>query len=132
MSRKKKFDFDLIVKHSRDLRKNSTESENLLWNELRGRKLSGYKFSRQHPILYGGNLIRYNYFVADFYCAVKKAIIELDGSIHLATKEYDNYRDSELNYYGYNILRIKNEDLNNMQETLVSIITFLNQLPDNR
>jgi leucyl-tRNA synthetase len=88
-------------------------------------------FSRQHPILYGGNLIRYNYFVADFYCAAKKAIIELDGSIHLETKEYDNYRDSELNYPVYNILRIKNEDLENMDETLLYIITFLNQLPDN-
>ena len=77
MSRRKKFDFDLIVKHKRYLRKNSTEFENLLWNELRGRKLSGYKFSRQHPILYGGNLIRYNFFVADFYCAAKKQLLNL-------------------------------------------------------
>ena len=130
MSRRKKFDLDKIIQHSRELRKNSTEAEKILWNELRGRKLSGFKFIRQHPVLYSGNLYGYNYFVADFYCASKKAIVELDGPIHLDSLEYDEFRDTELKFLGYKILRIKNEDLQNMPETLNSILAFLKQIPE--
>lgn len=129
MSRRKKFDLEKIIKHTRELRKTMTDSERVLWNELRGRKLSGYKFLRQHPILYGGNLLRYNYFVADFYCAEKKAIIELDGTIHNSMVEYDEYRDSELNYLGYKILRIRNEELNNLQDVLSKIQDYISQIP---
>lgn len=89
MSDYKKFDFHKIKVHARELRKCMTESEKQLWKELRGRKLSGYKFHRRYPILYNGNLIRYNYFIADFYCAEKKLIIELDGSVHNSSKEYE-------------------------------------------
>jgi very-short-patch-repair endonuclease len=46
-----KFDFKKIKEHVRELRRSMTESEKLLWNELRGRRLSGYKFLRQYPIL---------------------------------------------------------------------------------
>ena len=96
MSNKKKFDLKKIRKHSQELRHNMTESEKLLWKELRNRKLSGYKFLRQHPILYNGNLIRFNYFVADFYCSEKKVVIELDGPVHDTSEKYDHFRDSEL------------------------------------
>jgi len=75
MSESRKFDFGEIKKHARNLRKNMTESERLLWEELRERRLSGYKFLRQHPILYKGNLTRYNYFIADFFCDTKKVVI---------------------------------------------------------
>ena len=128
MSMSKKFDFTEIKKHARELRNNMTESEVLLWNELRGRKLSGYKFLRQHLILYKGYLIRYNYFIADFYCFETKAVIELDGPIHDTTKEYDQFRDTELEELGYSILRIKNEELINMKEALNKIIIFLNKI----
>ena len=82
MSRLKKFDFNEIISLAKGLRESMTESETILWKELKARKLSGFKFLRQHPIIYKGNLLRYNYFVADFYCAEKKAVIELDGPIH--------------------------------------------------
>jgi very-short-patch-repair endonuclease len=49
MSEFKKFDFRKIETHARELRINMTESEKLLWNELRGKKVSGYRFLRQHP-----------------------------------------------------------------------------------
>jgi very-short-patch-repair endonuclease len=80
MSDIRKFDFRVINKHAQELRTNLTDSEKILWKELRGRKLSGYKFLRQHPILYKGNLVRLNYFIADFYCNEKKVVIEPDGS----------------------------------------------------
>ena len=79
MSEFRKFDFSLIKKHARELRNNMTESEKLLWKELRGKRISGLRFLRQHPILYKGNLSRYNYFIADFYCNEKKVIILFIG-----------------------------------------------------
>jgi leucyl-tRNA synthetase len=73
----KKIDFKRIKKHAHKQRANQTDSEKLLWEEFRGRKLSGYKFLRQHPILYQGNLIRFNYFIADFYCSEKRWLSNL-------------------------------------------------------
>jgi len=128
MSDKKKFDFKKIRKHAQELRHNMTESEKLLWKELRGRRLSGYKFLRQHPILYSGNLIRFNYFVADFYCSEKKAVIELDGPIHDTTEEYDQFKDSELINLGIHIIRIKNEELYDIARTKEKILGMLNSI----
>jgi very-short-patch-repair endonuclease len=127
-----KFDFRKIKNHVKELRKSMTESEKILWKELRGRRLSGYKFLRQHPILYKGNLIRYNYFVADFYCAIKKTIIELDGPIHDNTEEYDSFRESELKDLGFHILRIRNEELEELDIVVGKIKSFLFQVPDNK
>jgi very-short-patch-repair endonuclease len=124
----KRFDFKRITKHARELRNNMTESEKLLWKELRGRKVSGLRFLRQHPILYKGNLSKYNYFIADFYCNEKKAIIEVDGPIHDESEDYDEYRDNELEELGIRVLRIKNEELKNMKEVLNRITAFLNQI----
>ncbi|MCX6302350.1 MAG: DUF559 domain-containing protein [Bacteroidia bacterium] len=128
MSQSKKFDIKGIKKHAQDLRNNMTESEKLLWRELKGRKLSGSKFLRQHYILYKGNLTRYNYFIADFYCYARKAVIELDGPIHDTSVEYDQFRDSELQELGFHILHIKNEELSNIKEVLCKIILFLNRI----
>jgi very-short-patch-repair endonuclease len=128
MSRAKKFDFNQIKNHAREFRSNLTDSEKLLWKELKGRKLNGYKFLRQHPILYKGNLIRYNYFIADFYCFEKKAVIELDGPVHEQNLEYDAFRDEEMKELGLHILRIKNEELENMEKVLSRILIFLDSL----
>jgi len=132
MENLEKFDFRKIKNHVKELRKRMTEAEKILWKELRGRRLSGYKFLRQHPILYKGNLIRYNYFVADFYCDRKKTIIELDGPIHDTTNEYDSFRESELKDLGLHILRIRNEELVELNVVLWKIESFLLQVPDNK
>jgi len=128
MSNFKKFDFKEIKKHAQELRANQTDSEKLLWKELRGRRLSGYKFLRQHPILYKGNLIRFNYFIADFYCYEKKVVIELDGPVHDTKVEYDQYRDSELQNHEIHILHIKNEELRNMTQTLQKIKQYMDAI----
>jgi very-short-patch-repair endonuclease len=67
---------------ARDLRKNQTASEANMWNKLRNRRLLGFKFNRQYPILFSGNNDRTNFFITDFYCAEKKLVIEIDGPIH--------------------------------------------------
>lgn len=93
MSKSKYLDIKVIKKHARELRRNVTDSEKILWEQLRNRKLSGFKFLRQHPIIYKADYKGLNYFVADFYCSSKKAVIELDGSVHDETVDYDQFRD---------------------------------------
>jgi len=102
-----------------------TMSEKLLWKELKNRKLSGFKFLRQHPIIYKGDLTKLHYFVADFYCADKKVVIELDGPVHETNKDYDEFRDSELENLGIYVLRIKNEELINIKNVLKKIESFI-------
>jgi leucyl-tRNA synthetase len=128
MTKKRNLDFGEIKKHSQELRQNMTESEKLLWAKIKNRKLAGFKFIRQHPIIYKGNLIRLNYFIADFYCNEKKLVIELDGPIHEATKEYDEFRDSELENLGIKVLRIKNEELANINEVLQKINSYIHAI----
>ena len=130
MSDSNKFDFKKIKQHAQELRNNPTEAEKILWGEIRGRKLLGYKFLRQHPLLYKGNLRKFNYFIADFYCDRKKAVIELDGPIHDSSVDYDDFRDKELEEMGLHILRIKNEELQNMPIVLNKIEDFLTQILD--
>jgi very-short-patch-repair endonuclease len=126
MGRSKHTDFEIIKKRARELRSNATPSETLLWNELRNRKLCGYKFLRQHPIVYNPYGSGVQYFVADFYCDIKKTVIELDGPIHGNNLEYDQFRDAEMVNLGLHILRIKNEELLDIKDVLKKIEAYLN------
>jgi very-short-patch-repair endonuclease len=111
-----------IVKYTaRRLRKEQTEAEALLWEELKGRKICGVKFLRQHPITFEYNGKK-RFIVADYYCHKAKLIIELDGGIHEKTKDYDNARDNLVKSLGFNILRIQNNDVkNNLLETITRV-----------
>ena len=100
-----------ITELSRQLRRNFTESENLLWQELRNRKLGGYKFNRQFPIIYNEAYGKKDFFILDFYCAEKKIALELDGSVHDNQPEYDRDRDLILLDLGIRVVRYKNEDV---------------------
>ncbi len=102
----------------RELRKNQTKAEEILWFELRNSKL-GAKFKRQHSI--GG-------YITDFYCQKYKLIIELDGEIHNKpeNQEYDNVRDKYFIELGYKVLRFKNEEVEeDIEKTLGKITTYL-------
>jgi len=125
MSKNNYLDIKTIKKHARELRRNLTDSEKILWEQLRNRKLSGYKFLRQHPIIYKADYKGLNYFIADFYCDAKKAVIELDGAIHNETEEYDQFSDEEMKLLGLHVLRLKNEELSQMNITLEKIKFYL-------
>ena len=58
---------------ARELRRNQTDDEKVLWRALRGRRFAGFKFRRQHTV--GDHVL-------DFYCADAKLAVELDGSQH--------------------------------------------------
>jgi very-short-patch-repair endonuclease len=125
MGKSKYLDFKVIKKQARELRNNATDSEKLLWKQLRNRKLSGYKFLRQHPIVYKADYKGLNYFIADFYCDKKKTVIELDGPIHQNTEDYDQFRDNEMKEMGIHVLRLKNNELKNITKILQNIKSFL-------
>ena len=103
------------------LRRNSTEAERALWQQLRGKKL-GVRFYRQF------GLRRY---IVDFCCRVKRLVIELDGEVHenSEAKEYDRYKTKELEALGFKVLRFRNDEvLKNMGAVLDSIKITLNLL----
>ena len=113
-----------IIEIARQLRKQQTPAEKKLWDVLRNKKFLGLKFLRQHPIIYGdGNKLRF--FIADFYCAEKKIIIEIDGKVHNYQKDRDQIRDSITNSLGLKILRIKNEELTRLELVLEKIENFV-------
>src|SRR6056297_2322068 len=82
---------------ARKLRNNSTLSEILLWEEIKNRKIFGYKFLRQKPI---GN------YIVDFFCNELKLVIEIDGDSHDNENfEYDMKRQKRLESIGLTMLR---------------------------
>ena len=83
------------------MRKEATEAEDRLWQELRGRRLDRIKFRRQAPI---GN------YIADFVCLEARLIVEIDGSQH-ADSDYDRRRDMALNERDFRVLRFWNDDV---------------------
>jgi very-short-patch-repair endonuclease len=87
----------------RELRQNETLQEKLLWWHLRANRIE-FKFKRQHSI--GG-------YIADFYCAEKKLVIELDGKIHNSNdaQEYDRIRDGFLKEFGCKVIRFSNSEV---------------------
>ena len=113
-----------IRSHVRSLRRNQTESEKALWLILRNRSFHGKKFLRQHPIVYSFHK-RPLYFIADFYCAEYKLVLELDGAIHESQIEYDNQRDWVMRQKGLKVLRIKNEEVNHQEELVKKILSAM-------
>ncbi|GAA4307747.1 endonuclease domain-containing protein [Nibribacter koreensis] len=90
-----------LKEKARQLRKNSTLAEILLWEEIRDRKL-GYQFHRQVPML--------NY-IMDFYSHELRLAIEVDGDSHNHKADYDAHREQELKAYGLTVLRFGDLDV---------------------
>jgi very-short-patch-repair endonuclease len=103
-----------IVATSKVLRRDLTAAEAILWDSLRGRKLVGLKFRRQHAV---GN------FILDFYCSEHNLVIEVDGDIHNKQKEHNAARTQILETYGYKVIRFRNEEIvNNLDCALQEIV----------
>ncbi len=105
------------TKRCRCLRNQHTEAEHRLWLRLRGHRLAGLKFRRQHPIG--------SYFV-DFYCAEARLVVEVDGSQHLDDARCDERRTHALEAAGLQVLRFFNDDvLARTDEVLEAIVAAL-------
>ncbi|MEN6623499.1 MAG: endonuclease domain-containing protein [Smithella sp.] len=105
---------------ARNLRKNMTEAEQLIWLKVRRKQISNCQFYRQKNI---GN------YIVDFYCPKRNLIVEIDGGQY-----YNNYgmkKDCERNKYlqtlGFTILRFSDIDvLTNIDGVIERIHEHLN------
>jgi very-short-patch-repair endonuclease len=87
--------------NARALRRDMTEVERRLWFLLRGRRLEGGKFRRQHLV---------GPFIADFACVRHRLIVELDGGQHAeAQAAYDVRRTAWLEAHGWRVIRFWND-----------------------
>lgn len=104
-----------LFSFARANRRGQTTAEELLWQNLRNRKLSGFKFRRQHPVAD---------FIADFYCHEAKLLIEIDGAYHdqVEQADYDKGRACELEKLGLKVLRFTNEEVEKEISKVVKII----------
>ena len=118
-------DYPSPIGRARQLRKDITPEEKILWQKLRNRKFKGLKFNRQHPIIYEVINNRRLFFITDFYCAEKKLVIEIDDKIHDFQKDYDQRRDEILSNMDLKVVRIKNEEMKNVGKILEKINEFL-------
>lgn len=115
-----------LKKFSRKLRNNSTLSEILLWKKLSGKKMKGYSFNRQKPLL--------NYIV-DFYCKPLNLVIEIDGESHNNKHEEDIHRQKELEAYGLKFLRFEDYEVKkDIENVLIAIEVWIeeNENPNDR
>ncbi len=85
---------------ARNLRRNTTDAEGLLWWGLRDRQLGGWRFRRQVP---------FGPYVLDFYCSKARLVVELDGSQH--RDETDRIRDTWLEARGLRVIRFGNTEV---------------------
>jgi len=99
-----------------ELRKELTPAERKLWAILRGNKLNGVKFRRQHAI---GN------YIVDFVSIKKKLIIELDGSQHLEQTGYDEERTRYLESRGYQVIRFWNDQIEKEMDGVIQVLDEL-------
>lgn len=92
------------IKRAKSLRSEMSLPEVLLWRLVRGRKLHGWRFRRQHPI---------GSFVLDFYCDELKLAAEIDGAHHGFGDRplRDARRDAWLAGQGVDVLRIPARDV---------------------
>ena len=104
-----------LKERRRELRKNHTEAEKLMWLRLRNRRFFGVKFFRQYSI---------GPYILDFCSPTSGIAIELDGGQHTeeAHRAYDKERSAYLKSKGIVVLRFwNNEVMQNIEGVLERI-----------
>ena len=89
------------LQRAKELRRDMTPAEKILWEELRANKL-GVHFRRQQVI--AG-------FIVDFYCHKAALVVEVDGDIHDLQQEEDARREKALSELGLRIVRFRNDEV---------------------
>ena len=75
-----------------------------MWHGLKGSKMLGYKFRRQHGV---------DRYILDFYCPELRLAIEVDGESHNSkeTKVYDAFRQKQIEKHGIRFLRFRGDEV---------------------
>lgn len=102
-------------KKRRSLRSNMTKWEIRLWNDLKGRKMFGFKVRRQYGI---------NNYVVDFYCPQLKLVVEVDGDVHYFKEKMrkDQVKDQRLKREDIKVVRIEVMDLEEDYESMIQYL----------
>jgi len=102
-----------LKKRRRELRRNQTEAEKMVWAHLRNKQFYGMKFFRQYSI---------GPYILDFYCPTVKLAIELDGGQHNQpeNKGYDLARSEFLKAQSIDVIRFWNHEVLLNMEGLLS------------
>ncbi|MGV3637150.1 MAG: leucine--tRNA ligase [Flavobacteriales bacterium] len=107
--------------YARDMRKEPTEAEEKLWQELRGYATGG-RIRRQHVI---------DRYIVDLVSLPKRLVIEVDGGVHDNRSEEDAARTERLNQFGFDVIRFTNDEvLNELPRVVESIKATLAARPD--
>jgi len=104
---------------ARALRRDLTDAERIIWNEVRAHRLKGAGFRRQTPV---------GPYIVDFVCHEAKLVIELDGGQHFEPEHLakDTRRDAFLAGNGFRVLRFNNHaDMTNRSGVLETIAAAL-------
>jgi very-short-patch-repair endonuclease len=103
------------VEKARILRQQQTCAEQQLWQQLRNRRLHGYKFRRQYPV---------GQYVVDFVCLSGNLIVELDGEHHAEPecRAYDHERTQFLQAQGFRVRRFWNHEISGNIEGVLGVI----------
>jgi len=102
-----------IQQRARELRRQMTPAERLLWRHLCRKQLGGLRFRRQHPT---------DRFIVDFYCAEHRLVVEIDGDVHAAQTEYDEARTEWLEARGYRVIRFTNQEVRHQLPAVLEAI----------
>ena len=103
----------LLMLRAQAMRNEPTPAEQLLWMQLRSRRLGGLKFRRQIAI---------DHYICDFVAREQRLIIELDGGRHGDSAAYDGRRDARLTAAGYRVLHFWNIELRTNMAGVLTII----------
>lgn len=102
-----------LYQRARGLRREMTPAEIILWKVLRDRRLTGFKFRRQQPV---------GQYIADFFCAAARLIVELDGDSHAGREVEDAVRQAALESLGYRVMRFINPQVYEDPDTVLEAI----------
>jgi very-short-patch-repair endonuclease len=108
-----------LKEKARKLRNNSTLTEIMLWQQLKGRQIRGYDFHRQKPL---------GKYIVDFFCNELNLAIEVDGESHFGKQDYDALRQNELEKLGVLILRFSDMEVRyNLEGAVKSIEKWIDK-----
>ncbi len=111
-----------LLIYAKEMRKEPTLSEAILWDNLRREKLD-VRFRRQHLI---------GKYIVDFVCLEKRLIVEVDGEYHNTKEqiELDNERTLELEQkHNFKVIRFSNDEVNKqISEVLTKIESELKSI----
>ena len=98
---------------ARQLRRNSTLAEVLLWQRLKDLQFHGLDFHRQKPI---------DEYIVDFYCSNLNLVIEIDGSSHNTKLDEDRIRQERLEELGLTVIRFLDYDVRKNIDSVLKAI----------